>query len=80
MQPEPEADRVLDIRGDICPYTFVRTKLALEEMESGQVLKVIVDYLPATVSVPRSTRLEGHQVLTVKQVDGTDWIIVIRKA
>jgi len=25
----------LDLKGEVCPYTFVKSKLALEEMESG---------------------------------------------
>ena len=40
----PTPDRELDIRGEVCPYTFVKTRLALEEMQPGQVLRVLVDY------------------------------------
>lgn len=70
----------LDLKGEVCPYTFVKTKLALEMMETGQVLRVIVDHLPAVENVPRSVANEGHQVLNVGQVNDTDWEIVIRKA
>ena len=38
-----KVDQELDLKGEVCPYTFVKTKLALEMMESGQVLLVIVD-------------------------------------
>ena len=45
-------DQELDLKGEVCPYTFVKTKLALEMMEPGQVLQVIVDHLPAVENVP----------------------------
>lgn len=73
-------DRRLDIKGEACPYTFVRSKLALEQMEAGKVLEVIVDHEPATENVPRSMENEGHKVLEVKKLNDTDWAIVVRKA
>lgn len=72
-------DRHLDLRGEVCPYTFVWTKLALEEMDPGQILRVVVDHLPATTNVPRSARAEGHRVLAVAQINETDWEMVIRR-
>ena len=75
-----KVDQELDLKGEVCPYTFVKTKLALEMMEPGQVLQVIVDHLPAVENVPRSVTNEGHEVLNVGQVNDTDWEIVIRKA
>ncbi len=72
-------DKVLDIKGEICPYTFVKSKLALEEMEEGEVLKVIVDYPPATENVPRSLEKEGNEIISVEKVGEKMWEIVVRK-
>jgi TusA-related sulfurtransferase len=72
-------DKVLDIKGEICPYTFVKSKLALEEMEDGEILKIIVDYPPATENVPRSLEKEGNDILSVEKVGGKLWEIVVRK-
>ena len=77
---EVKVDQELDLRGEVCPYTFVKTTLALETMEPGQVLQVVVDHLPAVKNVPRSVTYRGHEVLNVGQVNDTDWEIVIRKA
>lgn len=74
-----QIDKELNIKGEVCPYTFVRSKLALEEMESGKVLRVIVDYQPATENVPKSMANEGNEVLRVEKVNDTDWEIVVRK-
>ena len=73
------ADRELNIKGEVCPYTFVRSKLALEEMMPNQILRVIVDHEPATDNVPKSMTNEGHEVLEVGKINATDWEIVVRK-
>ncbi len=72
-------DQEIDLRGEICPYTFVKSKLVLEEMEAGQVLRVIVDYPPAAENVPRSVAMQGDEILEVRQINPTEWAITIRK-
>jgi len=74
------ADRELDIRGEVCPFTFVKSKLVLEQMEMGQVLRVVLDYPPSVESVPKSMREEGQEVLAVNKLDNNTWEILIRKA
>lgn len=74
-----KVNRKIDIRGEVCPYTFVKSKLALEELESGQVLEIIVDHAPATENVPRSMENEGHKVLEVSKIGEHEWKIVIQK-
>lgn len=76
---EIKIDRELNLKGTICPHNFVKTKLALEEMEIGQVLKIIVDYKLAIIEVPRAIEFDGHKVLDIKQLNETDWEIVIQK-
>ncbi len=64
-------EHLLDLAGEVCPYTFVRTKLALEELPLGAELIILVDHPPAAVNVPRSLAGEGHEVLSVV-AEGTD--------
>lgn len=73
-----KVDRKINLKGEVCPYTFVKTMLALEEMEVGQVLQVIVDHLPAVENVPRSLMNEGYKILEVSQINDTDWSITVR--
>ena len=80
MAKEAKMDQEFNLKGEVCPYTFVKTKLALEMMEPDQVLQVVVDHLPAVENVPRSVTNDGHEILSVGQVNDTDWEIVIRKA
>ena len=79
MEKEIKIDKELNIKGEVCPYTFVKTKLALETMDLGQVLRVIVDHLPATENIPRSLKGEGNEVLDVSQINETDWQIIVIK-
>ena len=75
----PKVDREIDLKGEVCPYTFVKSLLALEEMEVGEVLRVTVDYPPSAENVPRSLKNEGHEILSVTRIDNTDWEITVRK-
>lgn len=57
--------RELDLRGEVCPYTFVRTKLAIEELADGDELTLLLDHRPAFTSVPRALREDGHELLRI---------------
>jgi tRNA 2-thiouridine synthesizing protein A len=70
----------LDLRGEVCPYTFVKAKLATEEMAAGQLLRILLDHLPAVADVPRGLATQGDEVLQVRQLNETDWEILVRKA
>lgn len=72
-------DREINLKGEECPMPFVRSKLALEEMELGQVLRIIVDYPPAVKNVPKSLEIQGDTVLSVKKLNNTDWEILVKK-
>jgi len=72
-------DRTLDIRGQVCPLTFVRAKLAIEKMAMGEVLEIVVDHQPAAVNVPRSMEHEGQSVLGVEQSGEKEWHLFVRK-
>ncbi len=70
----------LDITDVVCPVTFVKTKVALEEMETGQILQVHLNDGEPVQNVPRSVKDEGHQIL--KLLDNSDgtYELFIRKA
>ncbi|OQY89927.1 MAG: hypothetical protein B6D41_10115 [Chloroflexi bacterium UTCFX4] len=76
---ELAADETFDLKGEICPYTFVKSKLMLEMMESGQVLQVIVDNDESATNVPKSLTNEGNTILGCEKLNETDWMITVRK-
>ncbi|HUQ05580.1 MAG TPA: sulfurtransferase TusA family protein [Kofleriaceae bacterium] len=69
----------LDLAGEVCPYTFVRTRLALEDLPLGARLDVLVDHEPARRNVPRSAAEWGQEVLAVDEVTPGRWRIALRK-
>lgn len=71
-------DAELDLRGVICPYNFVKTKLKLETMEPGELLAVILDEGEPIRNVPQSVSNEGHTVITQEDLSGF-YRVVIRK-
>ena len=70
----------LDLAGEVCPYTFVRAKLRLEELPLGAELHILVDHAPAADNVPRSLKAEGQEVVSVT-AEGARWrIVTIKRA
>ena len=72
-------DKRIDIRGLVCPYTFVKAKLAIESMEIGQVLEILLDYEEASRSIPKSMEDHGHKVLHCEKINASDWLLLIQK-
>ena len=72
-------DKKIDIRGLVCPYTFVKAKIAVESMEIGQVLEILLDYEEASRSIPKSMEDHGQKVLKVEKINDREWILQIRK-
>lgn len=69
----------LDLRGVICPYNFVKTKLKLETLKQGQVLSVLLDDGDPIRNVSRSVENEGHTVLSQERVDQAYRILIRRE-
>jgi tRNA 2-thiouridine synthesizing protein A len=76
----------------VCPYTFVRTRLHLEDMPLGARLAILVDHEPAVRNIPRSARAWGQEVEAAEAVEAASvapgeadrpgprlWKIVLRK-
>jgi len=86
MDPPGPADVALDITGDVCPMTFVRTRLLLDRSHPGAVLRIRLKGREPLANVPRSVRALGHAVLSLapERPDATaetdPWILTLRKA
>src|SRR5262245_59902643 len=69
----------LDLRGEICPYTFLKARLALDSLAEGAVLRVVVDNETSARDVPRSLAGAGHTVREVVGASDGTWTIVTRR-
>lgn len=75
-----EADLDLDITDEVCPMTFVRTKLALEQMAVGQILNIRLRDGEPVHNVPRAVRDHGHEVLSLAGSGDGLFTLKVRKA
>ena len=74
-----DVDEKIDITDVTCPITFVKTKVALEEMDEGQVLQVHLNDGEPVKNVPRSIKEEGHEVLSLDDNGDGTFELYIRK-
>lgn len=72
----PDAKK--DFRGVACPMNFVKTKIALTPMKSGQILEILLDDGEPIHNVPGSVKNEGHTVLSTEKVENY-WKVTIKK-
>jgi len=74
-----KVDAYVDITDVVCPVTFVKAKVTLEELEYGQTLEIRLNDGEPIQNVPRSLKNDKHKVSSVeKNQDGTYTITVIK--
>ena len=76
MQP---ADRDIDITRDLCPMTFVKTRIALDRLAPGQTLLVRLRGEEPLRNVPRTATEQGHTVLSQEREPDGSTLLLIRK-
>jgi tRNA 2-thiouridine synthesizing protein A len=79
ISPLPAHHKAIDITAETCPMTFVRTRLALDAIQTGEILLVRLTGADPLANVPRAAADQGHDLLELtEQNDGT-WLLVIQK-
>lgn len=71
--------QVIDLRGVSCPTNFVKAKLALEDLDNGTVVQILLDDGEPVKNVPRSLKSDGHKLVGLKQVDEGHYILELEK-
>ncbi len=73
-------DSTIDITNHTCPMTYVHTRLALDRLRSGQILRVHLQGADPENQVPASAIGQGHTVLSAsKDEHGISTILIRRK-
>ncbi len=60
----------IDLRGVCCPINFVKAKLALELVDTGETVAFLLDDGEPVKNVPRALKEEGHRLLGLQETDG----------
>ena len=72
-------DETVDITDVVCPTTFVKAKVALEELDEGQILSIRMNDGEPVQNVPRSIKEEGHQILKLLNNEDGTYELIVRK-
>jgi TusA-related sulfurtransferase len=63
--------RFLDITGEVCPMTFVKTRLLIERMAPGEEAEIRLNGGEPLENVPASVTELGHSVLGIVREAGS---------
>ena len=76
---EIQFDDQVDITDVVCPVTFVKAKVALEELDEGEILAVRMNDGEPVQNVPRSIKEEGHQILKLLDNEDGTYTLFVKK-
>jgi TusA-related sulfurtransferase len=69
----------IDLRGVSCPTNFVKAKLALEDLENGTTVQILLDDGEPVKNVPRSLKADGHKLVGLKQTEEGHYVLEVVK-
>ena len=72
-------DDTVDITDVVCPVTFVKAKVALEELDDGHMLAIKLNDGEPVQNVPRSIKEEGHQIFKLDTNDDGTYTLFVKK-
>ena len=72
-------DDTIDITDVVCPTTFVKAKVALEELDEGQILSIRLNDGEPVQNVPRSIKEEGHEILKLDDNHDGTYTLIVKK-
>jgi len=76
------ATKKIDIKGHICPMTFVYTKLALEELNKGDILEVELNFRPAIKNIPENCKRQSlAELIEIREINTNEEIyeLILKK-
>ena len=76
---EVQFDEQVDITDKVCPMTFVKAKVTMDELEDGEILAIRMNDGEPVQNVPRSMKEEGHQILKLQDNEDGTYTLYVRK-
>ena len=76
---EIRIDDTVDITDKVCPLTFVKAKVAIDELEDGEVIAIRMNDGEPVQNVPRSIKEEGHQILKLEDNGDDTFTLIVKK-
>lgn len=72
-------DEEVDITDKVCPMTFVKAKVSMDELEDGEILAIRMNDGEPVQNVPRSMKEEGHKILKLQDNEDGTYTLYVRK-
>ena len=72
-------DREIDARGLNCPLPILRTKKALNDMASGQMIRITATDPASVRDFQAFARQTGNELLEQGEEDGAFWFVLKRR-
>lgn len=76
---EIKVDETVDITDKVCPLTFVKAKVTLDELDDGEVLAIRMNDGEPVQNVPRSIKEEGHRILKLEDNEDGTYTLYVKK-
>ena len=76
---EIQFDDEVDITDKVCPMTFVKAKVAIDELDDGEILAIRMNDGEPVQIVPRSMKEEGHQILKLTDNEDGTYTLYVKK-
>jgi len=71
-------NKILDLRGEICPYPMLKTNEELDADKNIQILEVITDHSPALSTIPPQAVKRGYEV-EIMETNNSEWKLILTK-
>ncbi|ADC66341.1 SirA family protein [Ferroglobus placidus DSM 10642] len=70
-----EADKILDLSGEVCPVTAIKTRAEFNKLREGETLKVVFTSKKSAESVAA----EFRKNLVKAYVDGNKYVLILKR-
>ena len=69
----------LDLSGEVCPVPLVKSRRAMDRMDCGDILEIIVTREDSRVNIVMAAKELGMEIREIKKDKDGRWHILIRK-
>lgn len=69
----------LETAGEVCPFPLTEAKVAIQQIPSGDHLRIDFDCTQATEAIPRWAADNGYPVVDFQRIGAAGWTITVLK-
>lgn len=72
-------DNKINITTDICPITYVKTRIALDKLKAGEKLHVHLKGEESLINIKKNILELGHHITEETPLDNNEILLIIHK-